>query len=54
MEGGEIAFPVEEITIASNLKDMFRSLVTIGCDVYESGGRQVGSVLLDRMKVAGS
>lgn len=54
VEGGEIAFPVEEITIASNLKDMFRSLVAIGSDVYESGGRQLGSVWLDRMKVAGS
>jgi len=53
IEHGEIAFPVEEITIAANLKDMFRGVVAIGSDAYESGGRTVGSIWVDRMKLAG-
>ena len=54
VEGGEIAYPVEEITIAGNLKDMFRGIAAIGADVYDAGSRRLGSVLVDRMKLAGS
>ena len=54
VEGGAIAYPVEEITIAANLKDMLRGIAAVGADTYESGARCMGSVLLDRMKVAGS
>ncbi len=54
VEGGEIAYPVQEITIAGNLLQMFKQLEAIGADEYDAGGRQTGSVLVARMKVAGS
>jgi len=54
VEGGEIAYPVEEITIAGNLKDMYRDIVAIGRDVDRRGSRHVGSILVGRMMVAGS
>ena len=54
VENGEIAFPVEEITIAGNLKDMFLGIDAIGADVYNYGAKTVGSILVNRMKVAGS
>jgi PmbA protein len=53
VEGGEIAYPVQEITIAGNLKDMFRSIVAVGNDVNHRGSRQCGSVLIERMTIAG-
>ena len=53
IENGEIAYPVEEITIAGNLKDIFRGIVAIGRDVDRRGSRHVGSLLVDRMTVAG-
>ncbi len=54
VENGEIAFPVHEITIAGNMKDMFLGIEAIGADVYTTGSKSVGSVLVNRMKVAGS
>jgi PmbA protein len=54
VQGGEIAYPVHEITIAGNLKDMFRGIVAIGKDTVVRGSKQVGSILIDRMTVAGS
>jgi PmbA protein len=53
VEGGEVRFPVEEITIAGNLKDMFRSIVTIGSDVLVRSGRSSGSILVENMTIAG-
>jgi PmbA protein len=53
VEGGVIAYPVEEITIAGNLRDMFRGIVAIGNDVERRGSTHVGSILVDRMTVAG-
>jgi len=53
IENGAIAYPVHEITIAGNLKDMFKSIVAIGTDVVARGPRQCGSVLIERMTVAG-
>jgi PmbA protein len=53
VEGGEIAYPVEEITIAGNLRDMYRDIVAIGSDVDRRGARHVGSMLIGRMMVAG-
>ncbi len=53
VEGGEIAYPVEEITIAGNMKDMFKGIVAVGNDVLAQGSKQVGSILIDRMAVAG-
>jgi len=54
IENGEVAYPVEEITIAGNLKDMFRGIVAIGNDLEIRGSKHVGSILLDRMTIAGS
>ena len=54
VENGVIAFPVDEITIAGNLREMFRQIVAVGADAYASGSRTVGSVLIERMKIAGS
>jgi PmbA protein len=53
VEGGEIAYPVEEITIAGNMKDMFKGIVAIGNDVLALGSKQVGSILIERMSIAG-
>lgn len=53
VEKGRIAYPVQEITIAGNLRDMFRGIVAIGNDVLVRGSKQVGSILVDRMTVAG-
>ena len=54
VENGQIAYPVEEVTIAGNLKDMFLGIQAVGADEYAYGAKNVGSVLIDRMKVAGS
>lgn len=53
VEGGEIRHPVEEITIAGNLRDMFRSISAVGRDVLARGSRECGSILIDRMTIAG-
>ena len=53
VENGELAFPVQEITIAGNLKDMFRGILAVGSDVIVRGSRQCGSILVDRMTLAG-
>ncbi len=53
VENGVIQYPVEEITIAGNLKDMFKQIVAIGNDVLVRGSRQCGSILVERMTVAG-
>jgi len=54
VEKGEIQYPVEEITIAGNLKDMFSNMVMIGNDIERRGNILTGSVLLDNMMVGGS
>jgi PmbA protein len=54
VEKGRIAYPVHEVTIAGNLKDMFKGIDAVGADVYHYGAKSVGSVLINRMKVAGS
>ena len=53
VESGEIAYPVEEITIAGNLRDMFRGIAAIGSDVVVRGSRRCGSILLEQMTIAG-
>lgn len=53
VEGGEIRYPVEEITIAGNLAEMFRGIVAVGSDVIQRGSKRTGSVLIDEMAVAG-
>ena len=54
IENGEIAYPVEEITIAGNLREMFLDIDAVGNDVLVRGSKQVGSLLVGRMKVAGT
>lgn len=54
VENGQIAYPVHEITIAGNLRDMLRGIEAVGADAYTYGAKTVGSVLINRMKVAGS
>ena len=54
VEKGEIAYPVQEITIAGNMKDMLMGIQAIGSDTYSYGAKTIGSVLINRMKVAGS
>ncbi len=53
VENGEIQYPVEEVTIAGNLKDMFRSIVAVGTDVDRRGNIRTGSILVEAMTVAG-
>ena len=53
VEDGEIAWPVEEVTIAGNLRDMFRNIVAIGDDFLPRSAKRCGSVLIESMKVAG-
>ena len=54
VENGEIAYPVEEITIAANLRDMFAGIIAIGADVDQRSHILTGSILIERMTVAGS
>ena len=54
VENGVIAFPVNEITIAGNVKEMFKQIVGIGADTYTLGSKTVGSILLENMKLAGA
>ena len=54
VERGRIAYPVHEITIAGNLKQMFQNISAVGADAYTMGGKTIGSVLIDSMKIAGS
>jgi PmbA protein len=53
VENGEIQYPVQEITIAGNLKDMYRNIVAVGNDVMAAGSKQSGSILVQGMTVAG-
>ncbi|MGL4417055.1 MAG: metallopeptidase TldD-related protein, partial [Plesiomonas shigelloides] len=54
VENGEIQYPVSEITIAGNLKEMFTNMVAVGSDLELRSSIQTGSILLDTMKIAGS
>ena len=54
VEHGEIQYPVEEITIAGNLKDMYQHIAAVGNDVLVQGSRQCGSILIESMMVAGT
>ncbi|MFC3033000.1 metalloprotease PmbA [Pseudoalteromonas fenneropenaei] len=53
VENGEIQYPVSEVTIAGNLKEMFNNIVAIGGDIETRGSIQTGSVLVAQMQVAG-
>jgi len=53
VENGVIQYPVHEITIAGHLGEMFQQIVAVGADAYTYGSKTIGSVLIERMKVAG-
>lgn len=53
VENGEIQYPVEEITVAGNLKDMYAHIVEVGADVDARGNIRTGSILIDGMTIAG-
>ena len=54
VENGEIQMPVEEITIASNLRDMYQQIAAIGNDTDTRGNTECGSILVQNMTIAGS
>lgn len=54
VEDGAIQYPVEEITIAGNLKEMYKNIKEVGADVDRRGNLRTGSVLIDGMTIAGS
>jgi PmbA protein len=54
VDNGEVQFPVEEITIAANLKDMFRGIIEVGNDLDMRGNIRTGSILLENMTIAGT
>jgi PmbA protein len=53
VENGAIVYPVHEVTIAGNLKDMYRRIVDIGSDIDVRGGIRTGSILIEEMTIAG-
>ena len=53
IKNGRIAFPVYEITIAGNLREMYRGITAIGGDVYQKGGKITGSILVETMMIGG-
>jgi PmbA protein len=53
VENGEIQYPVEEITIAGNMKDMFKNIVAVGNDIDLRGNIRTGSILVEQMSIAG-
>ena len=53
VENGVIQYPVEEITIAGNMRDMLRNIVAVGADTLRRGTKQTGSILIESMVVAG-
>ncbi|MEN9434954.1 MAG: metalloprotease PmbA [Pseudomonadota bacterium] len=54
VENGQIQYPVEEITIAGNLKNMYQGIKSIGKDVDIRGNIRCGSILIDKMTIAGA
>ena len=53
VERGKIVHPVHEVTIAGNLREMLKGIVALGADTYTYGSKTLGSMLIERMKVAG-
>lgn len=54
VEHGEIQYPVSEVTISSNLKDIFKNIVAIGNDIEYRSAIRTGSILIEEMTVAGN
>ncbi len=54
VENGELAYPVEEVTIAGNLRPMFAGITALGDDIDRRANIQCGSLLIDELTIAGS
>jgi len=54
VENGEVQYPVEEITVAGNLLDMYRNIIAIGDDYDNRGSTECGSIVIENMTIAGS
>ena len=54
IENGKLTHAVHEVTIAGNLREMFRHIVAVGADAYTMGSKTIGSVLIEKMKIAGA
>ena len=54
VEKGEIQYPVAEITVAGQLKNMLRHIVAVADDIEHRSNIQTGSILLDNMKISGN
>lgn len=54
VENGEIQYPVAEITIAGQLQDMLKNIVSVADDIEHRSNIQTGSILLDKMKISGN
>ena len=54
VEGGKIVHPEHEVTIAGNLRDMLKGIAAVGADTYTYGSKTIGSVLVERMTMAGA
>jgi PmbA protein len=54
VQNGQIQHAVEEVTIAGNLKDMFAQIVAVGADTITRGSKTTGSILIERMSIAGT
>ena len=53
VENGVIQYPVQEITIAGNLREMFGQIVAVGADTLIRGAKKSGSILIGQMTIAG-
>jgi len=54
VEAGKLVHPVHEVTIAGNLREMLKNIAALGTDTYTYGSKTIGSMLVERMKVAGA
>ncbi len=54
VENGRIVYPVHEITIAGNMRNMLKDIEAVGADSYNYGAKTVGSILIGKMKIAGN
>ena len=53
VERGKLMHPVHEVTVAGNLREMLKGIVAVGADTYTYGSKSLGSMLVERMKIAG-
>ncbi len=54
VENGEVAYPVHEVTLGGNLRDIYKGIVAIGTDTDTRGSVRTGSLLVERMTLAGN